>query len=74
MAGLFSALSGCATTQGGMIRCPALVEYSQADQREAAQEMRVLLPRDSQLARMMVDYGKTRDAIRASCATTEANP
>lgn len=67
--GLFDALlSGCATTQGGVLRCPALVEYPPADQRQAAQEMKVLLPASSQVAKMIVDYGQLRDAVRASCA------
>ncbi|RJP45493.1 hypothetical protein C4587_00940 [Candidatus Parcubacteria bacterium] len=55
------ALASCASTGGG---APPLVTYSVATQRQAAAELRKL-PKDSALARMIVDYGKQRAAIRA---------
>lgn len=54
------ALAGCASTGGG---CPPLVAYSPETQRAAAAELRAL-PKGSPLARMIVDYGKTRAACR----------
>ncbi len=59
---LFS-LTGCQTMMSG---CPPLIAYSAAEQKQASSELRVLLPHDSQLGRMIVDYGKMRDACRAS--------
>ncbi len=55
-------LASCQTVPpaGG---CPPLVEYDLATQRRAALELQVL-PRDSAVARMIVDYKKTRDACR----------
>ena len=55
-----AALAGCQTTGGG---CPPLVSYSPAQQARGAIELRAL-PEGSQIARMIVDYGKTRDACR----------
>lgn len=57
------ALTACRTTAGG--GCPPLVAYGAEAQRQAARELR-RLPKDSPLARMIVDYGKTRDACRAA--------
>lgn len=54
------ALTACQTTGGG---CPPLVAYS-ADQLAKAGSEYEALPADSELARMIVDYGKTRDACR----------
>lgn len=66
IAALSSALlAGCQTTGGG---CPPLVAYSAQTQRLAAAELRKL-PKDSPLAKMIVDYKKTRDACRAGGAT-----
>lgn len=56
--GLFS-LGACQTMRGG---CPPLVAYSAAQQRQAAAEMRKIS--GSQVSRMIVDYGKLRDACR----------
>lgn len=56
------ALAACNTPGGG---CPPLVSYSKEQQARAADELRAL-PWDSQLGRMMIDYGKTRDACRLS--------
>ena len=43
--------------------CPPLVQYSARTQRLAAAELRKL-PKDSALARLIIDYKKTRDACR----------
>ena len=59
---LFSLLpGGCASPIGG--DCPPLPAYSSATQRLAAVELRGA-PKGSALARMIVDYGKMRDACR----------
>jgi hypothetical protein len=55
------AFSGCQSTGGS--GCPPLVEYSADTQKRVAAELRAL-PKDSPLARMIVDYKKTRDACR----------
>lgn len=60
MLALFS-LSACQTTSGG--GCPPLVTYSAETQKRAAAELRNL-PKGSALAKMIVDYKKTRDACR----------
>lgn len=57
-------LAACQSTGGG--GCPPLVTYSAETQRLAAAELR-RLPKDSQLAKLVVDYGKTRRAIRGAC-------
>ena len=54
-------LSACQTTSGG--GCPPLVTYSAETQRLAAKELRAL-PKDSQVAKLVVDYGKMRAACR----------
>jgi hypothetical protein len=54
-------LAACQTTGGN---APPLVTYTQAQQTKAAAELRAL-PKDSELARLVRDYGKTRAAIRA---------
>jgi hypothetical protein len=54
-------LAACQTTGGS--GCPPLVTYSAETQRQAAQELRSL-PKDSQLAKLVVDYGKVRRACR----------
>lgn len=56
------ALGGCRSTGGG---CPPLVTYSAAQQQRAAKELRALHG-DAQLAVMIADYKKTRDACRAA--------
>lgn len=56
------ALAGCHSTSGA---CPPLVAYSADQQKAAARELRAL-PKDSQLAAMIVDYGKMRKACRLS--------
>lgn len=53
-------LAACQSTGG----CPPLVKYSPEMQRRAAVELRALA-RGSAVADMIVDYKKTRDAIRA---------
>lgn len=59
MAGLFS-LAACQSTGGGS--CPPLTAYSAVEQRQAAAELRKMP--ESQVAKMIVDYGKLRDACR----------
>lgn len=53
-------LAACQTTRGG--DCPPLVTYSVQQQRQAAAELRKMSK--SQIAKMIVDYGKMRDACR----------
>ena len=43
--------------------CPPRVTYSAETQRLAAKELRAL-PKDSQVAKLVVDYGKMRAACR----------
>ena len=54
-------LAACQSTGGS--GCPPLVTYSAETQRQAAQELR-RLPKDSQLAKLVVDYSKMRKACR----------
>lgn len=54
-------LTACQTTSGG---CPPLVTYSEAFQKQAAQEMRVAKMMTPRVAQLVVDYGKMRDACR----------
>lgn len=54
-------LAGCQTVRAG--GCPTLPAYSVTTQKEAAAALRGL-PKGSPLARMIVDYGKVRDACR----------
>jgi uncharacterized protein YcfL len=65
-------LGGCSATQYlsqqdikqvVLNRCPPLVNYSQEQQRMAAEELRKLYS-DSQIAVMITDYSKLRDACR----------
>lgn len=53
--------SGCKSTSGGS--CPPLVDYSAERQTLAAKELRAL-PKGSELAKLVVDYGKLRAACR----------
>ena len=43
--------------------CPPLVEYSALTQKKAAEELRSL-PKDSQIAKLVIDYNKMRKACR----------
>lgn len=54
-------LSGCQSIP--VSGCPPLVTYSAETQRLAAKELRAL-PKDSQVAKLVVDYGKMRAACR----------
>lgn len=45
-------------------KCPVLQNYSLAQQTKAADELATLAT-DSQIAAMLTDYGKMRDACRA---------
>lgn len=55
-------LAACQTTGGS--GCPPLIQYSAETQKLAAAELR-RLPKDSHLAKLVVDYGKMRRACRA---------
>jgi len=65
-------LAGCASMQPAqekklalvINKCPVLTKYSPAQLKKAAKEIGNL-PSDSQLAKMVTDYGKLRDACRA---------
>ena len=54
-------LSACQSTGGG--GCPPLVNYSAAQMKRAAAEMRAL-HKEAELRRLVTDYGKMRDACR----------
>ena len=43
--------------------CPPIIEYDADTQKQVAAELRKL-PKDSSLALMVIDYKKTRDALR----------
>lgn len=58
---MLASSSGCQTTSGGV--CPPLVNYSAERQTLAAKELRAL-PKDSEIAKLVVDYGKLRAACR----------
>lgn len=45
-------------------KCPVLKSYSPEQQKKAAEELKAMGV-DSEIARMMVDYSKMRDACRA---------
>ena len=53
--------AGCQSVGGG--DCPPLVNYSAAQQKMAAGELR-RLPQNSQISRLIVDYSKLRAACR----------
>lgn len=55
-------LAACQTTGGS---APPLVTYTPAEQAQAAKELRAM-PKGSITAKMIVDYAKTRKAIRAA--------
>ena len=54
-------IAGCqSTTVSG---CPPLIKYNSLTQKQVAEELRKL-PKGSPLAQMVIDYKKTRDALR----------
>lgn len=56
-------ISACAT--GNSDACPREVDYSPAQQQQAADEL-LALPRDSMIrGTFMPDYGRLRDQVRA---------
>lgn len=65
-------LSGCATMTAKqqkqlnlvVAKCPVLTKYSKEQLQQAASELGTL-PSKSQLSKLVVDYGKLRDACRA---------
>jgi hypothetical protein len=58
-------LTGCQTGGSSVIVCPALVEYSAEEQRRAAEELRAMARPSLVADRMMPDYGRLRDQVRA---------
>jgi len=61
-------LSGCASITPERVefaysRCPVLKKYTQQEMMQAAKEV-ANLPNESQIAEMMADYSKLRDACR----------
>lgn len=61
-------LSACASLTPERVafaysRCPVLKQYSREEMLKAAQEIKTL-PSESQIAEMMADYSKLRDACR----------
>ena len=54
-------LAGCQTTT--VSGCPPLIKYDAITQKQVAEELRKL-PKGSPLAQMVIDYKKTRDALR----------
>jgi hypothetical protein len=60
MVGFSLLVSACVSAGGG---CPPLVAYTAAQERKADDELHDL-PKGSQIARMIGDYGKTRAACR----------
>jgi hypothetical protein len=61
-------LGGCASITQDRIdlvysRCPVLMQYTQEEMKAAAEELEKL-PTESQIAEMITDYSKLRDACR----------
>jgi hypothetical protein len=61
-------LTGCASVTPERVtlaytRCPVLKNYTQDQMKRAASELRNL-PTESQIASMITDYGKLREACR----------
>ncbi len=56
---MLASFSGCASG----VTCPPLVDYSAERQTKAAKELRSL-PKGSELANMIVDYGQLRRTCR----------
>jgi hypothetical protein len=54
-------VSACQSTSGG--GCPPLINYSAAQQKQAANELRKMHS-EAQVAKMITDYGKLRAACR----------
>lgn len=59
-----SSLAACQSTAGGG-GCPPLVSYSKEFQKQAARELRMTRAAAPNVAQLVVDYGKMRDACRA---------
>lgn len=61
-------LSGCASITPERVtlaysKCPILKQYTEEQMKKAASELRQL-PSESQIASMITDYGKLREACR----------
>ena len=63
IASLTIPLAGCATANSSRTACPPLVTYPPDFQRRAAGELQALPP-GSAIGRMIVNYGRHRDACR----------
>lgn len=78
------ALSGCATTREispqvvqqnvslVITKCPTLKQYTKEELKVAAQET-IGLPSNSQVAKLLSDYSKLRDACRAVARKAAVN-
>ena len=65
---LMIALTGCASVTPERVtlaytKCPVLKQYSEEQMKRAASELKSL-PTESQIASMITDYGKLREACR----------
>lgn len=65
---LIITLTGCASVTPERVtlaysKCPVLKNYTQDQMKRAASELRQL-PSESQIASMITDYGKLREACR----------
>lgn len=59
-------LAGCATAPSDISTCPPIVEYDAAFLARAAEELAEITTKGySALPQMIVDYGRTRDMLRA---------
>lgn len=56
-----------------IMKCPKLETYSGSMQKQTAEELRLLSPA-SQVATMVVDYGKLRSSIRKDCGYDQPSP
>lgn len=63
-----AALAGCQTTTAVKVQCLPMAAYTPAQQTQASAELG-MLQGGSELAQMIVDYGKLRAANRACAAT-----
>ena len=57
-------LTSCATGSSEIVVCPPIIEYTEAFQMEAAEEL-AGLPSDSAVLVLVQDYGQLRDRVRA---------
>lgn len=72
---LMIALTGCASVNPERVtlaytKCPVLKQYSKEQMERAASELKSLLT-ESQIASMITDYGKLREACRIAAQILE---